>query len=236
MSRSHQDQLPHGSSRRARYQYPNVYATYMTGADRADDPVDRSLRPQPAAMMRIEDVLHLDPALRQYASLPEMDPLTDHDALQEAQVLDVRLDALSGVVGILFDLRQALQLQEANTGVFVGRGVRELRWSGPSRDTALTAWSIGSSVPRTEDRVFALSLVMWPHPGAQLTLAVESAAFYVGDVPGLAEAPPDYTDRDRTNLDHAVACWDSSFEPVSAVFLDRAPVQARPAGHTPGGL
>lgn len=36
---------------------------------------------------------------------------------KSAQVLDVRFDALAGVVGILFELRQALQLQEANTGV-----------------------------------------------------------------------------------------------------------------------
>lgn len=88
-------------------------------------------------MMRIDHLLHADPALRQHASLPEMDPLTEDDALQDAQVLDVRFDALSGVVGILFELRRALQLQEANTGVLVGQRVRELRWSGPARDTAL---------------------------------------------------------------------------------------------------
>ena len=127
------------------------------------------------------------------------------------------------LVGILFELRQALQLQEANTGVLVARGVRALTWSGPSRDTTLTAWSIGSSVPRAEDQLFSLSLVMWPRPGAQLSLTAESAAFFVGNVCGLAEAPPDYTDRDRAALGDEVACWDSSFEPVSAAFLDRAP-------------
>ena len=136
-------------------------------------------------MMKTADLLLLTPALREYLSLPEMDPLTEDDALQEAQVLDVRFDALTGVVGILFELRQALQLEEANTGVLVARGVRELTWSGPRRDTALTAWSIGSSVPQAKDRLFSLSLVMWPHPGARLSLTAESAALDVGHGPGL---------------------------------------------------
>lgn len=173
--------------------------------------------------MKIGDLLVPDPGLRKYASLPEMDPLTEADALQEAQVLDVRFEALTGVVGILFELRQALQLQEASTGVLVARGVRELAWSGPSRDTAMTAWSVGSSVPTAKDRLFGLSLVMWPHPGARLTLTAESAAFYVGEVPGLPAAPPDYTQGDLAVVAAELACWDSPFEPVSAVFLDPAP-------------
>lgn len=174
-------------------------------------------------MMTIDDLLRLDPGLRRYASLPEMDPLTEDDALQEAQVLDVRFDVLSGVAGIIFELRQALQLQEANTGVLVARNVRELAWLGPERTEALTAWSVGSSVPTAKDRLFGLSLVMWPHPGARLTLAAESAAFFVGDVPGLPAAPPDYTENDRATVAAEVAGWGSLFEPVSAVFLDPAP-------------
>ena len=173
--------------------------------------------------MKIDDLLVLDPGLRRYASLPEMDPLTEDDALQEAQVLDVRFEALTGVVGILFELRQALQLQEANTGVLVARGVRELAWSGPPRETVMTAWSVGRSVPTARDRLFGLSLVMWPHPGARLTLTAESAAFFVGEVPGLSAAPPDYTQEDLAAVAAELAGWDSPFEPVSAVFLDRAP-------------
>lgn len=174
--------------------------------------------------MKIYDLLFLDPALREYASLPEMDPLTEEDALQEAQVIDVRFDALTGVAGILFELRQALQLQEANTGVLVARGVRELTWAGPRSDAPLTAWSIGSSAPSAKDRLFGLSLVMWPHPGAQLTLTAESAAFFVGDVPGLPAAPPDYGSGDRCLIAAEIPGWDSPFEPVSAVFLDPAPL------------
>jgi hypothetical protein len=65
---------------------------------------------------------------------------------------------------------------------------------------------------------------MWPHPGARLTLAAASAAFFVGDVHGLPEAPPDYSQADRGSIMAKVAGWNSPFDPVSAVFLDPAPV------------
>ncbi|WP_077490694.1 hypothetical protein [Sinomonas mesophila] len=171
--------------------------------------------------MKIDDLLLLNTGLRQYASSPEMDPLTEADALQEAQLLDVGFDALASVVGLMFELRTALQLREANTGVLIARGIRELAWSGPGRDTALMAWAVGSSHPQVMDGLFGLRLVMWPHPGAQLSLTAESAAFFVGDVPGLSEAPPDYTDLDRTTLGQQVAGWESPFEVVSAAFLNQ---------------
>ena len=174
-------------------------------------------------MMKIHDLLRPDPGLRQYASTLVMDPLTETDALQEAQLLDVRFDALAGVAGLLFELRVALQLQEANTGVLIARGVRELAWTGTSRDTSLTAWSIESSLPQTMDQLFRLRLVMWPSPGAHLLLAAENAAFFVGDVPGLSEVPPDYSDLDRGTLGQEVAGWESSFESVRAAFVDPVP-------------
>jgi len=74
-----------------------------------------------------------------------------------------------------------------------------------------------------EDRLFELNLVMWPHPGARLSLTAESAAFFIGNVPGLPEAPPDYADGDRPAIAAELAGWASSFEPVNAVFLDPAP-------------
>lgn len=171
--------------------------------------------------MKINELLLGSVAARMCDSTPEVDPLTDEDALQGAQVLDIRFDAMACVAGILFELRQALQLREANTGVLIAHGVHEIAWSGPNRDTALTAWSVGSSFPQAKGVLFGLNLVMWPHPGAQLSLTAERAAFFVGNVPGLTDAPPDYTNADRVTLGRKVAGWDSSFEPAAVVFLDR---------------
>lgn len=99
----------------------------------------------------------------------------------------------------------------------VAHRVREVTWSGPRRDAPLTVWAVGSSVPRIEDGSFSLTLAMWSYPGV-LSLTAESAAFFVGEVPGLAEAPPDYTGRDRTTIIGEIAGWQSAFEPVQAVF------------------
>ncbi|MGL5850618.1 MAG: hypothetical protein ACRCZD_07505, partial [Phycicoccus sp.] len=192
----------------------------VVGSDYREFP---SLRSHLIALMKLDDLLLLDQAHRSYASLPEMDPLTEEDALQEVQLVDVRFDALAGVLGVIFELRQAQQLREANTGVLVARGVRAVAWNAPSRDSPLTAWSVGSSVPRARDRLFELTLVLWPHPGAGLSLTAESAAFFVGDVAGLSEEPPDYSDRERAAVVGEVPCWRSAFEPVSAAFLDAAP-------------
>jgi hypothetical protein len=172
--------------------------------------------------LRLHDLLLPSPGLRALGSQPEMDPLTEPNALQEAQLLDVRFDALTLTVGLLFELRMALQLREANTGVLSVRGVRRLSWSGPSRATDLTAWSIGSSVPLAEDGTFTLTLSMWPAPGAQFTVVAKSAAFFAGDVPGLDEVPPDYGALDDVTVRAALAGWNSEFIPVHAVFLDPA--------------
>lgn len=168
--------------------------------------------------MKLDDLLALDAGMRRRAALPEMDPLTEEDALQEAQLLDVRLDAKAGVVGVLFELRTALQLREGNTGVLVASGVRELAWAGPRRDTTLTAWSVVSSVPRPRDGLFGLSLGFWPD--ARLRLTSERAAFFVGQVPELPEAPRDYHDRSPKEVANELAHWGSTFVPLSAVYLD----------------
>lgn len=174
-------------------------------------------------MMRIEDLLLPSPGLRALGGQPEMDPLTEEDALQEAQLLDLRFDAVRLTVGLLLELRSALQLRAANTGVLVAHGVRELSWTGTPRSTQMTAWTIGGSVPRNENRLFGLSLGMWPAPGARLSLVAESAAFFTGEVPSLGEAPPDYSDGDPLKVGAMLAGWSSEFTPVHAVFLDAAP-------------
>ncbi|MFV0462523.1 MAG: hypothetical protein ACK5MP_04905 [Nostocoides sp.] len=74
-----------------------------------------------------------------------MDPLTESDALQEAQLLDVQLDAVREQLALLFELRMALQLREPDTGVLVARGVREFSWTAPPRSSLRTAWSVGGS-------------------------------------------------------------------------------------------
>jgi hypothetical protein len=170
-------------------------------------------------MIVIEDLLFASD-LRRHDGSPEMDPLTEADALQEAQLLDLRFDALRSSVGLIFELRTALQLREANTGLLVAHGVREIAWSANIRSTDRAAWNVMRSTPHCEDRLFTLNIVMSPQ--ARLTLVAQSAGFYVLDVPGLDDAPPDYGADDET-VRSRLAGWHSTFTPVQAVFLDPAP-------------
>jgi len=172
-----------------------------------------------ASMITIEDLLVPDSWWREYPSRAEMDPLTEDDALQEAQLLDVRFDALRSTAGLLFELRTALQLREANTGVLVLRGVQTLTWASPPRESERTAWTVGGSAVTRADRLFALELGLWPAPGARLTLSAENAAFFTGDVPGL-DRIPDYVDDDEHTIRTQLASWRSAFAPLSAVFRD----------------
>lgn len=171
-------------------------------------------------MIAIEALFEPDDRWREFASQPEMDPFTEDDALQEAQLLDVRFDALRSTVGLLFELRVALQLREANTGVLIARGVRELSWAAGPRSTTRTAWTVLGSRPEAHDGLFALSLRTWPE--SRLTLRAESAAFFAGDVPGL-DRIPDYVSDDEATIRANLADWRSEFMPVHAVFLDPAP-------------
>jgi hypothetical protein len=172
-------------------------------------------------MIIIEDLLSEEPALHRFAAQPEMDPLTETDALQEAQLLGIRFDAVRSTVGLLFELRLALQLRAANTGVLVAHGVRQLAWTASARMTVRTAWNVVASTPRCADRLFQLSL--WTSPDGELGLTAESAVFYVGDVAGLDEIP-DYIDDDDATIRDRIAGWHSTFTPVHAVFLDPAPL------------
>lgn len=175
--------------------------------------------------MKIEQLLL--PGIQEHASstFPEMNPLTEDDALQEAQLLGVRFDALTLTAGLLFELRTAMQLREANTGVLIAHGVTALSWSGPRRSTGLTAWTIGGSTPRQQHGVLRLDLGMWPAPGAQLALSTESATFLAVNVAHLEAAPPDYGASDRGGICPNVAGWDSEFHVVHAVSWGVSPGQ-----------
>lgn len=159
--------------------------------------------------MRLSDLLisaRLQPPLA--IGLP-MNPLTEADALREAQVLDILVSAASGSAGVLFELRQALQLRGANTGVLVARGVSEFCWLAAPHVGEMRAWGVESSTPQGGIEGFRISLSTWSSPGATLTIASTSAEFYLVDIATLESAPPDYSSGDPVALREQVAHWDA---------------------------
>lgn len=180
--------------------------------------------------MKIEELFRI-PARRALAVKPEMDPLTEDGALMESQLLDVRFEALTSTVILLFDLREALQLRLANTGVLIVHEVARLEWNedlhaieremiqeAVSTAPQHRAWNVIASEPRPTD-LFNLNLQFVP--GAELNVSGASAEFLMGDVPGIGEVAATYTDDPLDVIEASLPHWDSSFDIRYATFLER---------------
>jgi hypothetical protein len=159
------------------------------------------------------------PWRRELGSKPEMDPLSESDALLEAQVLDVHVDALRASVAVLLEMRLALQLREGNTALLVARQVTDFVWRAERRATARTAWNVVGSEASVSGKSLELRIGLLPW--GEMFLRAGSAAFYIGDVPGLVEIP-DYGLASESELNLMIAHWDSEFVPLRAVFLESA--------------
>ncbi len=169
-------------------------------------------------MMSIEELLS-SPDRRGYAAMPETDALVEVDGLQEADLVDVRFDADAGSLVLLFDLRTALQFRLANTAVLVMRDVEEVRWfSKEERGDRRTAHYVMSSNPTTREGRFVFELVCLR--GWDLSAVSSSAEFFVGDVPDLPSAPPNFVEDDERAIAMGMPAWRSMFKPEWATFLD----------------
>ena len=169
--------------------------------------------------MKVRDLLARAP-LPGLVGSPEMDPLTEKGALQEARLNEMVFDAVNKRLGLLFDLRGALQLRMAYTGFLVLSAVEDFSWNSNSRPTIRTAWNVVGSEPVNEGGVVNLRLFFFPD--AEMTVVARSAAFYAGDVPGLPDTPPDFAGDDE-QVAAGMASMDSPFEPTQATFIGSAP-------------
>jgi hypothetical protein len=166
--------------------------------------------------MRVRDLLTRD-VRGSLVGSPEMDPLTEKDALQEARLNELIFDTVTRRVGLLFDLRGSLQLRMAHTGFLVLDGVESLSWSSERRLTTRTAWNVVGSLPVNDDGMINLRLFFFPD--AELTVVARGAAFYAGDVPGLPDTPPDFAGGDEA-VAVGMASMDSPFEPTQATLIE----------------
>jgi hypothetical protein len=148
----------------------------------------------------------------------DSDPLREDDALQEAQLVAVHIDAVRSRGALLFDLRNALQLRSGNAAIVVLKGIRIFRWSRDFRRGNRTAWNVVSSEPRADGGMFKLDLAFVPD--AELHVALDTSAhFYEVRMTALPETPPDYTIDDDPTIEAGIPQWDTTLEVVSASRL-----------------
>lgn len=164
------------------------------------------------------DAIVMHPPGTMPGGLPDVNPLTEQDALLEVQLLDLRICAVASTVAVLLELRTSLHLRGVNTGLLVVRGVRELSWLAERRTTARTAWNIVSSVPERTAGSFTLDIGCIPM--ARLKLVSDTAEFYAGNVAGLDSAPPDYVADSDATIAVNLPGWGSDLALESSVFSE----------------
>jgi hypothetical protein len=159
-----------------------------------------------ASMMTVEELLSSAP--RRPSRMPEMDPLREADALREAQLLDLRMSALRSTAGLLFEFRTSLQFDEGNAALVIVRDLRDLRWCRERKFSPLTALTVISSLATVGDTgAFGIELEFFPD--ASLEVRGGEAEFYVLEVPGIGEAPPDYVESPFEVIGNRLPSWTS---------------------------
>jgi hypothetical protein len=165
----------------------------------------------------IDELLN-SPLRFEYAAMPESDALTEEDSLREADLLDVRVNVTTGTLALLFDLRVALGFRMADTAVLAMRQVfrLEVATGDPPKNGRRANYVMGNVASVNGGR-FSLRLDCL----REWDIVAESAAaeFYVGNVPGLPEAPANYGFDDERTIVAGMQAWSSQFEPGWATFI-----------------
>lgn len=146
----------------------------------------------------------------------EADALTESGALVEAALLDVRLDATTAQLWLLFDCRGALQIDEGNTAIVVVHNVTELRWETVARRRRM--WpAVMSWEPIPGFRQIRISAGL--EPNASLEVVGSGGDFYVGNIPGGDDPPPDFNRATDDEIRRGLASWLSEIDVVGGSSL-----------------
>lgn len=139
----------------------------------------------------------------------DCDPFTQDDALFDTQLLDCRVCPTTNRVALLLEMRTAEFFPQGNAAVLVIHGLQAFHWEGTLTGRPLTAFSVQEykSVIASSGEV---RLDLGFFPGGSLSVAGDRADFYLLDVPGIPQAPPNYTERTLSQVRDGLPWWDSS--------------------------
>jgi len=149
---------------------------------------------------------------------PDMDPLAEAHALDEAFLLDIRFDAIRSTAWCIFDIRGALELQAGNTALLVATGVNYLRWDARTPIGKRTAWTI----MEWNATVASNRIKMWGglEPWCDFEIAADRAEFYVGDVPSADAPAPEMAYANESTMIAGFANFSSQFNPVQSSMFN----------------
>ena len=148
--------------------------------------------------------------------------LWQEDVLQDADLIDIRQRLFPKTVGLLLDLRQALQIRHGNTAALIVREVSKVHWDDQTHRNDRVAWKIsGSQVTLINDYLSLVLHFIWP---ASLTLEGRRAELYVGNIGGLSEAPSDYVADADAAIEANQPSWTGAFELVTYAEHGQRPI------------
>ena len=125
--------------------------------------------------------------------------------------------------GSYLDCKVPLNIRDGNTAVLVVHGLDELTWVSENDPPGRLNRADESWTPTIKDPGWGLSAMLWRN--ATLTVAARSGEFYVGDVPGGDDPPPDFAVEDGATVRARLASWAS----ISSSLLFGSGMTERPA-------
>lgn len=136
--------------------------------------------------------------------------------LQEATLLSWRYEAVARALGLILDLRYALEIENASIGVLVSRNTFMFEWMedhrhGPPIWYSLTGLTLGVSHP--------FSLTLGFEPGAELSIDADEAILYIGTAAISAGAPPDFSQLPIDALAALLPTWETQMDVIAEVAL-----------------
>lgn len=128
---------------------------------------------------------------------PHEDPLRVADALREAQVLDIRCECVRMTVGLLLEMRTAIDLVGYDAALVVARGVRLCSWDLGDRENIScpvevihgAAWWINGSQLESISGDGLLDLTVACSTSTWLRIRAERFDYFLAKVPDLSPIP-----------------------------------------------
>lgn len=169
--------------------------------------------------MIIDELFYLAQSRSDSGDPAEPNPFTDHDALYESQILDVRYDGIRSVLGIIFEMRLADRIRDCSSALIVASGVGEFSWRQIGRHGQRTAWTVLASKPRLATDSIGMELLT--SPNARLDFSAEHASYYSLTLAGIDDdsAPPDYLNSSIDEVRAEIAGWQSAASIVREVHV-----------------
>ncbi|MFD8917650.1 hypothetical protein ACFV0Y_07510 [Streptomyces sp. NPDC059569] len=138
----------------------------------------------------------------------DRDPFTEDDALFDTQLLDCRVCPTTNRAALLFEMRTAEWFPKGNSAILVVHGLQSFRWDGAPTRRPLMAFSVQEYKPSV-DADGGVRLGLGFFPDGDLTVAGDRADFYLLEVPGIPQAPPNYSEQNLGQVRDGLPGWDS---------------------------